>query len=54
MTEAMPIHNVSGRASDPSNLLFLDIDGVLHPVGADYSFSSRFFSHLPLLEERSG
>lgn len=31
--------------------LFLDIDGVLHPVGADYSFSSKFFSNLPLLEE---
>ncbi|MGJ7565978.1 HAD domain-containing protein [Variovorax sp. GB1R11] len=31
-------------------MLFLDIDGVLHPVGVDYSFSSRFFSHLPRLE----
>ncbi|RUR71082.1 hypothetical protein EJP67_28910 [Variovorax guangxiensis] len=39
------------RAGDSSDLLFLDIDGVLHPVGADYSFGSRFFSHLPLLEE---
>lgn len=34
-----------------SDLLFLDVDGVLHPVGVDYSFSSRFFSHLPQLEE---
>lgn len=51
MVEAMPIHNVSGCAGDSSDLLFLDVDGVLHPVGADYSFSSRFFSHLPLLEE---
>ncbi|WP_137860653.1 HAD domain-containing protein [Variovorax sp. 3P27G3] len=41
----------SCRTSDFSDLLFLDVDGVLHPVGADYSFSSRFFSHLPLLEE---
>jgi hypothetical protein len=49
--EAMPIPNVSGCASGSSGLLFLDVDGVLHPVGADYSFSSRFFSHLPLLEE---
>ncbi|WP_244164298.1 HAD domain-containing protein [Variovorax atrisoli] len=32
-------------------MLFLDVDGVLHPVETDYSFSSRFFSHLPLLEE---
>ncbi|WP_256229758.1 HAD domain-containing protein [Variovorax sp. YR750] len=32
-------------------MLFLDVDGVLHPVGTDYSFGSRFFSHLPLLEE---
>jgi hypothetical protein len=47
----MPIPNVSGCASDSSHLLFLDVDGVLHPVGADYSFSTRFFSHLPLLEE---
>ena len=37
--------------ADSRKLLFLDIDGVLHPVGTDYSFSSRFFSHLPLLEE---
>lgn len=41
----------SCRTSDFSDLLFLDVDGVLHPVGADYSFSSRFFSHLPRLEE---
>lgn len=34
-----------------SDLLFLDIDGVLHPVETDYSFGGRFFSHLPLLEE---
>ncbi|WP_454905030.1 HAD domain-containing protein [Variovorax gossypii] len=47
----MPIHDASGRAGDSNDLLFLDIDGVLHPVGADYSFSSKFFSHLPLLEE---
>ncbi|SEM10252.1 hypothetical protein SAMN05518845_11677 [Variovorax sp. YR750] len=39
------------HTGDSSDLLFLDIDGVLHPVGTDYSFSSRFFSHLPLLEE---
>ncbi|AGU47785.1 hypothetical protein VAPA_1c06550 [Variovorax paradoxus B4] len=39
------------RTGGFSNLLFLDVDGVLHRVGADYSFSSRFFSHLPLLEE---
>lgn len=39
------------RADNPSALLFLDIDGVLHPVGMDYSFNSRFFSHLPLLED---
>lgn len=51
MVEAMPIHAVSGCASDSSDLLFLDVDGVLHPVSTDYSFSSRFFSHLPLLEE---
>ncbi|WP_256220072.1 MULTISPECIES: HAD domain-containing protein [unclassified Variovorax] len=47
----MPIHDAPGRAGDSSDLLFLDVDGVLHPVGADYSFSSRFFSHLPRLEE---
>ncbi|CAN7659622.1 HAD domain-containing protein [Variovorax paradoxus] len=47
----MPIQDVSGCTGEPSDLLFLDVDGVLHPVGADYSFSSRFFSHLPLLEE---
>lgn len=41
-------HRPHGHSSD---LLFLDIDGVLHPVGGDYSFCSRFFSHLPLLEE---
>jgi hypothetical protein len=51
MVKAMLIHNVSGCTSGSSDLLFLDVDGVLHPVGADYSFSSRFFSHLPLLEE---
>ncbi|MGJ7535997.1 MULTISPECIES: HAD domain-containing protein [unclassified Variovorax] len=51
MVEAMPIHDVSSRTGDSNDLLFLDVDGVLHPVGADYSFSSRFFSHLPLLEE---
>ncbi|MEJ1130732.1 HAD domain-containing protein [Variovorax sp. CCNWLW225] len=39
------------RTDDSSALLFLDVDGVLHPVGTDYSFSSKFFSHLPLLEE---
>jgi hypothetical protein len=50
MVKAMPIHDAPGRAGDPSDLLFLDVDGVLHPVGADYSFSSRFFSHLPGLE----
>lgn len=44
-----PVRN--SRAADSSELLFLDIDGVLHPVGTDYSFSSRFFSHLPLLED---
>lgn len=49
--KAMPIHDASGRAGDSNDLLFLDIDGVLHPVGVDYSFSSKFFSHLPLLEE---
>ncbi|WP_431509930.1 HAD domain-containing protein [Variovorax sp. DAIF25] len=43
-------HDAVGRTSDSSDLLFLDIDGVLHPVGVDYSFSSRFFSHLPRLE----
>jgi hypothetical protein len=51
MVKAMPIHDAPGRAGDSSDLLFLDIDGVLHSVGADYSFSSRFFSHLPPLEE---
>ncbi|MBT2334076.1 hypothetical protein J7E49_09180 [Variovorax paradoxus] len=39
------------HVGDSSDLLFLDIDGVLHPVETGYSFSSRFFSHLPLLEE---
>lgn len=39
------------HTDESSDLLFLDIDGVLHPVETDYSFSSRFFSHLPLLEE---
>ncbi|MGJ7538474.1 HAD domain-containing protein [Variovorax sp. ZT5R36] len=51
MAEAILIHDASGHTSDSSDLLFLDIDGVLHPVGVDYSFSSKFFSHLPLLEE---
>ncbi|MGJ7554057.1 HAD domain-containing protein [Variovorax sp. RB2P76] len=51
MVKAMPIHDAPSRAGDSSDLLFLDVDGVLHPVGADYSFSSRFFSHLPRLEE---
>ncbi|OAK63600.1 hypothetical protein A3K87_16030 [Variovorax paradoxus] len=51
MAEARPTHDAVGRTDDSSDLLFLDIDGVLHPVGADYSFSSKFFSHLPLLEE---
>jgi hypothetical protein len=50
MVKAMQIHDVPSRAGDSSDLLFLDVDGVLHPVGADYSFSSRFFSHLPRLE----
>ncbi len=51
MAEALLTHGATGRMSDSSDLLFLDVDGVLHPVGADYSFSSRFFSHLPRLEE---
>jgi hypothetical protein len=51
MAEATPTHDVVGHTGDSSDLLFLDIDGVLHPVGVDYSFSSRFFSHLPPLEE---
>ncbi|MGO4607643.1 HAD domain-containing protein [Variovorax sp. 2RAF20] len=51
MAEATLTHDVLGRTGDSSDLLFLDIDGVLHPVGVDYSFGSRFFSHLPLLEE---
>lgn len=51
MAEATPTHDAFGRTGDSSDLLFLDIDGVLHPVGVDYSFSSRFFSHLPRLEE---
>jgi hypothetical protein len=51
MVKAMPIHHAPGRAGDSSDLLFLDVDGVLHPVVTDYSFSSRFFSHLPRLEE---
>lgn len=51
MAEATLTHDAFGRTGDCSALLFLDIDGVLHPVGADYSFSSRFFSHLPRLEE---
>ena len=51
MAEATRTHGAFGRTGDSSDLLFLDIDGVLHPVGGDYSFSSRFFSHLPPLEE---
>lgn len=51
MAEATLTHGATGRTGDSSDLLFLDVDGVLHPVGVDYSFSSRFFSHLPLLEE---
>jgi len=50
MAEATLTHDAVGRNGDSSDLLFLDVDGVLHPVGADYSFSSRFFSHLPRLE----
>jgi hypothetical protein len=48
--EATLTHDATGHTGDSSDLLFLDIDGVLHPVGVDYSFSSRFFSHLPRLE----
>lgn len=51
MAEATLTHDAFGHTGDSSDLLFLDIDGVLHPVGVDYSFSSKFFSHLPLLEE---
>ena len=51
MAEATLPHDATGHTSDSSDLLFLDVDGVLHPVGADYSFSSRFFSHWPRLEE---
>lgn len=51
MAEATLTHNATGNTGDSSDLLFLDIDGVLHPIGTDYSFSSRFFSHLPLLEK---
>lgn len=50
MAEATLTHGATGRTSGSSDLLFLDVDGVLHPVGVDYSFSSRFFSHLPRLE----
>lgn len=39
------------RTVDVNDLLFLDVDGVLHPLNIDYTFNSRFFSHLPLLEE---
>lgn len=42
--KAKPIHDAPGRAGDSSDLRFLDVDGVLHPVGGDYSFSIRFFS----------
>jgi hypothetical protein len=51
MAEATLTHAAFGRTGESRDLLFLDIDGVLHPVGVDYSFSSRFFSHLPRLEE---
>ncbi|MGJ7505586.1 MULTISPECIES: HAD domain-containing protein [unclassified Variovorax] len=51
MAKAMLIHDASGHTGDSSDLLFLDVDGVLHPVDTDYSFSSKFFSHLPPLEE---
>jgi hypothetical protein len=51
MKKAMPLHDTPDRTGDTRDLLFLDVDGVLHPVVTDYSFSSRFFSHLPLLEE---
>jgi hypothetical protein len=50
MAEATPTHDAVGRTGDSSDLLFRDVDGVLHPVGMDYSFSSRFFRHLPRLE----
>lgn len=39
------------RTGDSSDLLFLDVDGVLHPVETNYSFSSKSFSRLPLLED---
>ncbi|SFQ67507.1 hypothetical protein SAMN05216567_12584 [Variovorax sp. OK605] len=51
MAEPTLTHDAFGHTGDSSDLLFLDIDGVLHPVGVDYSFSSRFFSHLPRLAE---
>jgi hypothetical protein len=51
VAEATLTHDATGHTGDSSDLLFLDVDGVLHPVGVDYSFSSRFFSHLPRLEE---
>jgi hypothetical protein len=51
MAEATLAHGATGRTSDSSDLLFLDVDRDLHPVGGDYSFSSRFFSHLSPLEE---
>jgi hypothetical protein len=51
MAEATLTRDATGHTDDSSHLLFLDVDGVLHPVGVDYSFSSRFFSHLPPLEE---
>jgi hypothetical protein len=44
-------HDAFGHTGDAGDLLFLDVDGVLHPVETDYSFSSRFFSHLPPLEK---
>ncbi|MBD9665455.1 hypothetical protein IB278_15895 [Variovorax sp. VRV01] len=54
MAEATRTHDVSGGTGDFSDLLFLDVDGVRPPVGEDYSFSSRFFSHLPLCSAASG
>jgi len=39
------------HTDESSDLLILDVDGVLHPVETDYSFSSSCFSHLPLLED---
>jgi hypothetical protein len=50
MAEATLTDDATGYTGDSRDLLFLDVDGVLHPVGVEYSFSSRFFSHLPRLE----